>query len=291
MRYQTSAPAYARLTPVGGGYAFESTYDSALVTALKTQIPAEARQWDNTKKAWLVDARYVRVCAELASAYLGVDIDIPKQAATVQTQTRLTKLEYLGRTKARDNGDPSAFGYADGAWSLIFPESVLREWFDAVEQRPGERRTLYAVLSIKGTATTDEIRSAYRRLTRQWHPDICHEPDAAQQFKTIQAAYEILSDATKRGKYDAGLAFEQSARTAIHDPYPNSPFVGSGYNAAADGYRSPLRCGWVLVAGKQSLARFVVEKIIEWQDIVRADGRTMVTSWPAGAKEFQVRWA
>jgi molecular chaperone DnaJ len=60
----------------------------------------------------------------------------------------------------------------------------------------------YAVLGVERGASADEIRSAYRRLARQHHPDVNAAPEAAGRFKEISQAYEILSDPEKRQRYD-----------------------------------------------------------------------------------------
>ncbi len=60
----------------------------------------------------------------------------------------------------------------------------------------------YAVLGVERKATADEIRSAYRKLARQYHPDVSAAPDAAARFKEVTQAYEILSDPEKRQRYD-----------------------------------------------------------------------------------------
>jgi DnaJ-class molecular chaperone len=63
----------------------------------------------------------------------------------------------------------------------------------------------YSVLGVAKTATTEEIRAAYRRLAKQSHPDL-HPGDkkAEERFKQISAAHDLLSDAEKRRRFDAG---------------------------------------------------------------------------------------
>lgn len=55
----------------------------------------------------------------------------------------------------------------------------------------------YDTLGVSKTASSDEIKKAYRRLARKYHPDINKEPGAEEKFKEINAAYEILSDEKK----------------------------------------------------------------------------------------------
>jgi hypothetical protein len=55
-------------------------------------------------------------------------------------------------------------------------------------------------------------------------------------------------------------------------------------------YRPPIRCGELQVDGVEKLGRFVVSKIISWRDIHDDKGRTMVTTWPPGAKEYVTNW-
>src|SRR5919108_5421740 len=57
-------------------------------------------------------------------------------------------------------------------------------------------------LGVSRTASEKEIKSAYRKLARQYHPDVNKDPKATERFKLINEAYEVLSDAKKRQKYD-----------------------------------------------------------------------------------------
>jgi molecular chaperone DnaJ len=63
-------------------------------------------------------------------------------------------------------------------------------------------RDLYEVLGVSRSASPDEIKKSYRRLARQYHPDVNREADAEEKFKEIAAAYEVLSDEDKRARYD-----------------------------------------------------------------------------------------
>ncbi len=63
-------------------------------------------------------------------------------------------------------------------------------------------KSLYDTLGVPQSATEAEIKKAYRKLARQFHPDINKEADAEEKFKEVNAAYEILSDKKKRTQYD-----------------------------------------------------------------------------------------
>lgn len=65
-----------------------------------------------------------------------------------------------------------------------------------------DKRDYYEILEITRSASGDEIRRSYRRLARQYHPDLNPDPDAEERFKEINEAYEVLSDADRRAGYD-----------------------------------------------------------------------------------------
>jgi len=65
-----------------------------------------------------------------------------------------------------------------------------------------QSRDFYEMLGVARNAGADEIKRAYRTLARKFHPDFNREPDAADKFKEIQGAYEVLSDEAKREQYD-----------------------------------------------------------------------------------------
>ncbi|MCM3566561.1 molecular chaperone DnaJ [Neobacillus mesonae] len=64
------------------------------------------------------------------------------------------------------------------------------------------KRDYYEVLGLSKSASKDEIKKAYRKLSKKYHPDINKEPDADEKFKEIAEAYEVLSDDQKKAHYD-----------------------------------------------------------------------------------------
>jgi hypothetical protein len=193
------------------------------------------------------------------------------------------KIYYLGRTKERSQGGRSALGFHHGSWSVIFPETVLREWFQGITltEQSDAPLTLYEFLGVARDADHDTIRSAYRRLARQWHPDVCRDKNANEMFIQIQEAYQVLSNTGMRARYDAGLALEESLPTRERHPCAQDDDFG---------YRAPLRCGYVLAECERQRKWLVVNKIIGWEDIVDSYGRTLVTSWVYGDNKYTERW-
>src|SRR3989454_2760555 len=76
-----------------------------------------------------------------------------------------------------------------------------------------DKRDYYDVLGVPKGAGKDEIKSAYRKLALQYHPDRNKAPEATERFKEISEAYAILSDDEKRNQYD------QFGRAGIYERY------------------------------------------------------------------------
>jgi DnaJ-class molecular chaperone len=75
------------------------------------------------------------------------------------------------------------------------------------------KRDYYEVLGVSRTASAAQIKQAYRKLARKYHPDVNKDPDAERNFKEVQEAYDVLSDPKKRQMYDqfGAAAFDGTA--------------------------------------------------------------------------------
>ncbi len=87
----------------------------------------------------------------------------------------------------------------------------------------------YELLGISKSASADEIKKAYRKLARKLHPDVNPDKKAAETFKKITAAYELLSDPQKKQRFDAGEIDENGNPTPFGaGAYDRSGFSGFG---------------------------------------------------------------
>ncbi|XP_068641738.1 chaperone protein dnaJ A7A, chloroplastic-like isoform X2 [Aristolochia californica] len=103
--------------------------------------------------------------------------------------------------------------YMASSYSSLFTEDSICALFNTgssviSHRRRGSRLIVradsdyYSVLGVSRNANKSEIKSAYRKLARNYHPDVNKEPGAEQKFKEISNAYEVLSDDEKRSLYD-----------------------------------------------------------------------------------------
>lgn len=109
------------------------------------------------------------------------------------------------------------------------------------------KRDYYEVLGVEKSASESEIKSAFRKLAKKYHPDVSKEPDAAEKFKEAQEAYAVLSDESKRRQYDqyGHAAFDQMSGGAGGYDFSGFDFsdifgdiFGSGFGFGGGGRNS-----------------------------------------------------
>lgn len=96
-------------------------------------------------------------------------------------------------------------------------------------------KNYYEILGVEKNATDNEIKSAYRKLSKKYHPDVCKEDDAEEKFKQINEAYSVLSDPDKKQLYDRYGTIDENE---IHqqdpfmgmDPFGMMGGFGGGFN-------------------------------------------------------------
>jgi DnaJ-class molecular chaperone len=97
---------------------------------------------------------------------------------------------------------------------------VVPDFFDRILYLVAVMRDPYQVLGLTRSASAEEIKQAYRKLAKQYHPDLNPgRPDIEQRFKDVSGAYNLLSDAEKRARFDRGEIDANGNERPLHRAY------------------------------------------------------------------------
>lgn len=154
-------------------------------------------------------------------------------------------------------------------------------------------RDYYATLGVERTAAPADIKRAYRRLARKYHPDVSKEPDAEARFKEVAEAYEVLGDAERRAAYDEVDRARQRGEAAGRPWDQGFEFRGDGIDAHSDFFealfgraaRASARPRGGRMRGEDHHARIAVPL----EDLYRGARRTMTLRIPAADEHGHLR--
>lgn len=158
-------------------------------------------------------------------------------------------------------------------------------------------KSLYDTLGVPTNASADEIKKAYRKLARQYHPDVNQDKGAEEKFKEINAAYEILSDPQKRAQYDqfgdgmfGGQRFQDYAHAHGHEfnlddlfaSFFNKSFGNTGGFGASSGFSG---FGTPSLDTKGIITISFEKAILGGKQEYKVGGEKRMISIPAGVTE------
>lgn len=264
-----------------GGIKIDTPYSASFINRIKDTVPKDLRRWDG--KSWYVaPSQSPYVCGIILDVFdvmlkppIITDYEIPINETF--------RVEYISSPYADPASnlpvwkEGSCAGLVDGAWTLKFSRGTLEQWF--IAQNKQTAKTHYEVLGVAPDAHPDEVKKAFRRLAQKFHPDVNKEPGAEEQFKAINASYQLLSDLKKRRLYDAFGRFKAAA-TENKLAFP----PGHIY------WVPPKRCGMITLSGLAFLGVVTVGSITAWSSITNARGQTMQSCWNSGATLPHITW-
>ncbi len=155
-----------------------------------------------------------------------------------------------------------------------------------------EFKDYYKIMGVDRNATQDEIKRAYRKLARKYHPDVSKEPDAEARFKEVGEAYEVLKDPEKRAAYDQ-LGANWKAGQEFHPPpgwdagfeFSGGGFTGGDTSAFSDFFEALFGRGFGSASHRRSTFRAKGEDhhakiLVDLEDAFHGANRTITLQIP-----------
>lgn len=174
------------------------------------------------------------------------------------------------------------------------------------------KRDYYDILGVTKSASSSDLKSAYRKLALKWHPDKNKESGAEAKFKEINEAYEVLSDAGKKAKYDqfghaafdpsAGFGGGQGGQSYRQGPFTYTYSTGGGFedmfgSSGQQGFNDPFNIFESFFGGQNPFGSQFQQKphysmSIDFMDAVNGaeksfvhQGKQYTVKIPAGADD------
>lgn len=240
----------------GDAIVIQFSYNQTMIARLKEYIPSYERIWDADYKEWIIHPKHIGF---LRGEGFPVKDSWP---SSIKPKTINFNLIYLGKIK---DGKAANGANEQEQYIYKFPADVLVAFFKA-----SVFHSYYSILAIDREANQEQIKASYRRLAKQWHPDICKEPNAQEMFIALKEAFDVLSNQTLKARYDLISPYLSVTKTPIN-------------NAALVDWCPPYRCGRISASVEPFAKHFIIRKIISWNDITNSSGQTLVTSFSRGA--------
>lgn len=269
-------------------------YNQQFINRIKANVPSHLRVWDHSHKRWIFHPTTYRIISNMLEnlRQMGFNVIIEQAEffANASNYVPVIKEEtldihYIGRVYRRNNSEESAYGWYNDGWNVVFINNALQDYFK-VSTTSVDATNYYNALIVNETATHDQIKRAYRVVVKQWHPDICSEPNAREQFEIIQKAYETLISPDKRARYDLGLKLERDFNLLASKGKINN----TNYDTNEVVFNPMIKCGRFTVRSERIIGRVYVHQILDIDSITNASGQVMTTTWKEGDSVFTTRW-
>ena len=275
----------------GQSVSVRSPYNEKFVDALRQHVAD--KRWDQIQKVWYFGPRGYAKLVELLKTHYRQEVTFQDTDAAITPSLVTVEFDlwYLGLPRER------LFAGTSGLYSLghtaveldsrlVFSLEVLQKWF-SVEHGKQASLNYFQVLGIPQPwekSTDAVIKHGYRVCAKTYHPDVNREPGAAGQFIRIKEAYDTIGREQPRKRYLFGLAATHQQRTTV-----NKVMASAIIYAESDVWMPPLRCGRVQVSGHTLMGQFLVDQILEWNDLL-FHGSPIATHWDSDLKEVKFEY-